>query len=160
MNWDAVGAIGEIIGAVVVVITLLYLAIQIRQTSKSIEVAALRDTTAQWNQWSELLATTPDLAAIVVRGNQSYRQLSDEEALRYGAYVQSFFDNIESSRNLNILHEVDKDLEVIEAIVRRRITVNGFYEWWTENTQDYDSGFVDWVEKIHAADEFSEKYEK
>lgn len=160
MNWDAIGAIGEIIGAVVVVITLLYLATQIRQTSKSIEVSALRDTTAQWNQWSELLATTPDLAAIVVRGNKSYRQLSEEDALRYGAYVQSFFDNAESSRSLNVLHEIDKDLEVTEAIVRRRISVNGFYEWWTENTQDYDDDFVEWVEKIHASRNDSETDER
>ena len=67
MNWDAIGAVGEIIGAVVVIVTLLYVAKQIRQTSKSLEMAALRDTTAQWNQWSELLVTTPDLAAIVAR---------------------------------------------------------------------------------------------
>jgi len=30
MNWDAVGAIGEIVGAAVVVVTLAYLAIQVR----------------------------------------------------------------------------------------------------------------------------------
>ena len=31
MNWDAIGAVGEIIGAVVVIVTLLYVAKQIRQ---------------------------------------------------------------------------------------------------------------------------------
>jgi len=30
VNWDAIGAIGEIVGAVAVLITLLYLAIQVR----------------------------------------------------------------------------------------------------------------------------------
>lgn len=160
MNWEAIGAIGEFVGAIVVVITLLYLAVQIRQTSKSIEVSALRDTTAQWNHWSELLATSPDLAAIVVRGNQSYRQLSDEEALRYGAYVQSFFDNVESSRTLSVLHKLDTDLEVTEAIVRRRISTNGFYEWWTENMQDYDRDFVDWIEKVREPGNNSEKDER
>lgn len=33
MNWDAIGAISEIIGTIVVVITLIYLAIQIRQNN-------------------------------------------------------------------------------------------------------------------------------
>jgi len=33
MNWEAVGAIGEVFGALVVVGTLLYLALQIRQNS-------------------------------------------------------------------------------------------------------------------------------
>lgn len=32
MNWDAVGAVGEVLGAVAVFVTLAYLALQIRQT--------------------------------------------------------------------------------------------------------------------------------
>ena len=31
MNWDAIGAIGEILGAIVVIATLGYVAVQIRQ---------------------------------------------------------------------------------------------------------------------------------
>ena len=34
MNWEAIGAIGEIIGAVAVVVTLAYLAIQIRNNTQ------------------------------------------------------------------------------------------------------------------------------
>ncbi len=33
MNWDAIGAIGEIVGALAVLATLIYLAVQIRQNS-------------------------------------------------------------------------------------------------------------------------------
>lgn len=34
MNWESIGAISEIIGTIVVVITLVYLAVQIRQNNK------------------------------------------------------------------------------------------------------------------------------
>jgi hypothetical protein len=34
MNWEAIGAIGEIIGAVAVVVTLAYLAVQIRNSTR------------------------------------------------------------------------------------------------------------------------------
>ena len=37
MNWDAVGAIGEIVGALAVVITLVYLAIQVRQNTRHLQ---------------------------------------------------------------------------------------------------------------------------
>ena len=33
MNWDAIGAIGELLGALVVVITVGYLAVQVRQNT-------------------------------------------------------------------------------------------------------------------------------
>ena len=41
MNWDAIGAIGEVIGALAVFITLGYLAIQIRQNTKAVRASAL-----------------------------------------------------------------------------------------------------------------------
>jgi hypothetical protein len=65
MNWNAVGTIAEIIGATVVVVTLLNVAREIRKNSKSLSMATLRDTTAQWNQWSEMIATSSALADIV-----------------------------------------------------------------------------------------------
>ena len=37
MNWDAIGAVGEIIGAAAVVVTLAYLALQVRASTKESE---------------------------------------------------------------------------------------------------------------------------
>ena len=39
MNWEAIGAIGEIVGGVGVIATLIYLAVQIRQNTRSVEAA-------------------------------------------------------------------------------------------------------------------------
>ena len=146
VDWNAVGALGEILGAVAVVITLLYLSKQIRQNSRSVQVAALRDTTSQWNHWSELLATSPDLAEIVVRGNHSFKGLTEADALRYGAFVQTFFDNVESSLTLVQIHKVDQDIDAIESIVGRRMLTKGYVEWWEENSIDYGDEFVNWID--------------
>ena len=148
MNWDAIGAVGEILGAVAVIATLIYLAKQIRQNSQAVQISALRDTTEQWNRWSEVLATSSELADIVARGNRSYNALPENEALRYGAYVQMFFDCAESYRTLVSEHRVQKNLEVLESIVGRRIGTTGFAEWWSENQRDYDAGFVNWINGI------------
>ena len=42
MNWDAIGAIGEILGASAVFITLGYLAVQIRQNTRTLKTSALK----------------------------------------------------------------------------------------------------------------------
>ena len=39
MNWEAIGAIGEIVGAVAVVFTLIYLTIQLRQNTATVKAA-------------------------------------------------------------------------------------------------------------------------
>ena len=148
MNWEALGAFSELVAALAVVITLIFLIKEIRQNSQVVQVAALRDATSQWNHWSNMLASTPDLAAIVVEGNKSYRDLAAEDALRYGAFVQTFFDNASSYRELVIDHHVEDDLDILETIVRRRIIHKGFREWWRENFPDYNQDFIDWTENI------------
>lgn len=151
MNWEALAAIAELIAAVAVVVTLVYLGREVRHNSRSVEMAALRDTTAQWNHWSNMIATSPDLADVVSKGNHSYQALSGPEKLRYGAYVQSFFDNVESVRSLALDYDADKNIEVLESIVTRRLAIQGFADWWAENTDDYEQEFVDWVVRLRKA---------
>ena len=43
MNWDAIGAVGEIVGALAVVVTLAYLAVQIRQNTRMMQREAHLD---------------------------------------------------------------------------------------------------------------------
>jgi hypothetical protein len=148
LNWEAVSAIAEVSAAVAVVVTLLYVSREIRQNSRSLEVSALRDTTAQWNHWSEMIATSPDLADIVAKGNHGLAALSQSESLRYGAWVQSFFDNAESYRSLVNEYRIARDMRVLETIVARRLRIAGFAEWWAANTADYAGDFVDWVESL------------
>lgn len=148
MNWDAIGAVGEILGAIAVVATLIYLAKQIRQNSQAVQVAALRDTTEAWNRWSATMATSSELADIVSRGNSSYKELPESDAMRYGAYMQMFVDSAESYRQLILKHQVEKDLDVLESIVGRRVCDTGFSEWWSEHHLDYNTEFVDWLNNV------------
>ena len=151
MNWDAIGAIGTLVGGVAVLLTLVYLSIQVRQNSRAVQLAGLADITAQWHHCGQLLASSPDLANIVARGHESYDSLTAEEELRYGAYVQAFFDVSESY--LRLIDEIDLggQEEVLASIVRARIGIHGMAEWWRRNVGDYDPRFVEWVEEIRTS---------
>lgn len=151
MNWEAIGAVGEIAGVIAVIVTLLFVAREIRLNARSLAMTALRDSTHQWNQWSEMIASSQSLADIVARGNVSFASLRENEKLRYAAYVQSFFDNTESYRSLVIDYEVDRDLDVLVSIVRRRLQIPGFCEWWQDYRDDYGEDFQNWVDAHIAA---------
>lgn len=59
MNWEAIGAIGEVLGAIGVIATLLYLAIQIHQNTKAIRGATLDSITERKQfelNWSSEIA--------------------------------------------------------------------------------------------------------
>ena len=50
INWDAVGAIGEVVGAFGVIATLIYLAMQIRQNTQVTRAATAQQMTNNWVQ--------------------------------------------------------------------------------------------------------------
>jgi hypothetical protein len=68
MNWGAIGAVGEVVGAIAVVITLLYLAIQIRLNTK-VARATIRQELAKADQKSSLLKRN---------SNSGINELSDD----------------------------------------------------------------------------------
>lgn len=55
MNWDAIGAIGEGAGAVAVVVTLFYLALQMRQSRKMQRAVAQRDLLQRVADWTRMV---------------------------------------------------------------------------------------------------------
>ena len=62
MNWDAVGAIAEVLGAIGVIVSLLYLANQIRQSTQTEKARAHQDI------FSALSAHTDHMRSATQRG--------------------------------------------------------------------------------------------
>ena len=55
MNWEAIGAVGEVGGAIAVVATLAYLAAQIRHSSESTLASTQFAIQAEYNRMHEVL---------------------------------------------------------------------------------------------------------
>ncbi len=51
MIWDAIGAVGEIVGAAGVIISLIYLAVQIKNQNIQSQLTAENEMTSQWNDF-------------------------------------------------------------------------------------------------------------
>ena len=82
MNWEAVGAIGEIAGALAVIITLVYLSAQVRQNTKASRLAAIQAANENSSRFSELIATDPELSELVWRGMREPDSLDEAETRR------------------------------------------------------------------------------
>ncbi len=81
MNWDAIGAVAETIGTIAVLVTLLYLSMQMRIANKQREIESLRHNWDGLNQLCDLLGESTEKASIVKRGRESLESLTDEERL-------------------------------------------------------------------------------
>ena len=56
MNWEAVGALGEWIGASAVVISIVFLAQQVRSNTRAVKARAAYDANIGWAELNERLA--------------------------------------------------------------------------------------------------------
>ena len=93
MNWEAIGAIGEIVGAFAVVATLIYLASQTKLNRQATELntqalrsSARTEASRYWSEETIRLALSPDMATILDQGMIDASKLSDEHRQRLIAW--------------------------------------------------------------------------
>jgi hypothetical protein len=106
LNWEAVGALGEVIGAVGVIFTLGYLAIQVRQNSAVVRAATRQAISTTQSEVGFRLAANSELRAAAmqftnVNSTVSEAQLASHFYLRavlrtfenqYHQYIDGTFD--------------------------------------------------------------------
>lgn len=81
MNWDAIGAIGELAGAATVVISVLYLALQVRQTNRKSATDSGTEVLAEMNRLQEFVFSDPGGAALLLKLKDG-SDLSPEEQIK------------------------------------------------------------------------------
>lgn len=70
MNWDAIGAAGEVAGAVGVILTLVYLSVQIRRSTAQARSDALIKVNDMVRDVCMKLADDPELTKTVLQAGQ------------------------------------------------------------------------------------------
>jgi hypothetical protein len=103
---EQLGSIGEVVGALATVVTLLYLAVQIRQNTRSIRSASIASYVQSSNAISNLLATDPQVCDLYFKGLEDPGSLTESDRRRFiillGSYVISLqqADQMESAGTL------------------------------------------------------------
>lgn len=90
MNWEAVGAVGEILGALVVLLTLAYLARQIRQNTAAIRTQTYEAVMTGFNDLNVHIVSRPQVADLLMRGHFEPTSLGQSEAVQYSFLLRSY----------------------------------------------------------------------
>ena len=88
---EALGNIGDFVGGIGVVVTLIYLAIQIRINSKTVKSAAAESVMQSMSEFFRAMAQTPGGAALIERGFTEYDALERHQQLEFYLWLFSWF---------------------------------------------------------------------
>jgi len=149
MNWTAIGATGELLGAIGVIASLLYLARQMRGAVADQRRGAAQAVFTKMNTVYESASANPQLADVYLRGTANLSALSPAEAMQFSALLITFVRSYEE-----LLHYKRADAigdwvwESVELVVLETLSTPGALEWWAKRRSWFTSAFQDHVASV------------
>ncbi len=142
MNWTAIGATGELFGAIGVIASLLYLARQMRRAAADARRAAAQAVFTKMNTVYESVSANPQLADVFLRGTANLSALSPAEAMQFSALLLGFVRSYEELLHYKRTGAIgDWVWESVELVVLPSLTTPGGLEWWARRRSWFTSAF-------------------
>ena len=123
--------IAEIIAAIAVVLSLIYLGLQIRNSRIQSQNDSIDLITKQRGDHIRLLAGNSEMACILAKGFAAKRRLHPNEHFRFDSYIYYVFVNYELAFRKWKRNEIDNELwSAIDQGMHWWLTGPGVRKWW------------------------------
>jgi len=156
MNWEALGATAELLGAIGVIATLVYLAVQIRQNNHQLRGSATTAVYEYQRTLTEMLSADPELYKIALRGNEDLSSLSAWEQQRFTIWAIHETGMWEMCHRLLKQGALDEELYQGKAQYWHQLHSSpGRREWWETHSvmlnEDFYREISEQLEEIPVA---------
>ena len=131
MTWEAVTAITELVGLTVVVASVIYIAIQTKQTNEHATASSEIEWINAWNQILNSWVSDERTTSIIRRGFYSFEGLEPSEQAVFHMRIGALVNQWVMVRKLNEKNLVGEDI-VDEAtkVVVATLSTNGGFEFF------------------------------
>lgn len=149
MDWDTLGNIAEVVASIAVLITLIYLSVQIKQSTETAREAILRNQTDRNMDNSKFMAGTPGMMDIYIRTMDDPDSVTKEERWRFGSYMFGMFLDFQEAYHFHAARrQVDYWWPFIERNIRFYVSRPGGRAWWnSQGRKMLDDKFVEFVDQ-------------
>ncbi len=149
MNWEAIGSIGEVVGASAVFISLLYLALQIRNSRRSDQIVAAAGAASAVHNWIGQIVRDETLYDLYRRGLTDYDSLSRSEKGRYSLLLFQLFRSGETGWAQMQMGVLDPGYWAgVEATLSYVFTTTGGKSFLAKNSRFFRADYCVAVQKI------------
>ena len=148
MNWDAIAAIGQIVRAFAVVLSLAYLGAQIRQNTTGVRRGTTAEAFTAVRDWGYHIIADPSIRQAFLRGSEGLENLSDDETAQYWALIFNFFKTAEVLHFQYINGAMDEGVWAgWEKFLSAYSTTTGSLQYYRERRQFFSPRFQEWVDE-------------
>ena len=141
MNWDALSAIAEILGAVAVVVTLVYLASQIRQANIQAQGEAHSNWLTTWNETIKGWIADRDTIQVLQKGFADFSTLPNVEQAIFAQQLAALINHWHLAADLVDRGLIDKQLYLgATELVRSVCSTKGGLQFLESNYSAFPRG--------------------
>ena len=153
MNWEAIGAIGELTGAFAVVVSLIYVGVQVRHSAGAVRSAAANDASVAMQNWYLEMGSNRQASDIWFNAMTSPDPLSTHDEFQFMMSMHAVLLGMQNSYFLS--QEGTLDAEFREAITTAIVAVKdlpGMDRYWRQRRDFFHAGFAEYVDGLLAQD--------
>ena len=152
MNWEAVGALAELVGAIAVVATLAFLAVQLRQNTSAARAGTTQSVLSAAAGWLEHVSADSELSDLYARGLADRSSLEPPENVRFHFLMTACFRRWEAVYHHSTAGALaDSDWEGLRTAMGTVVKLPGARAWWSEHRGSYNTPFREFIDALAAA---------
>ena len=146
-------SIAEIIGAFAVVMSLIYVGVQVNDSASAVRSAAANDANVAIQSWYLQIGSNQQTSELIYRALTSEEALSNDEEFQYLMVMHGIFLGFQNSYLLAEEGTIDVELrESLTSVIAGVKGQPGMKRYWRQRKSYLHSGFAEWAEQIFSGD--------
>jgi len=149
LDWEIIGAVAEFVGAVGVVVTLLYVARQIRAAAVEGQRSRYNELTSSVANTGQTWAANDALSEIMFRGLRDPSSLEPYESFRFYSGVYGLMKTWEATYHYSVDQGIhDWGADGLRATMSSFMALPGMQRYWAGRRSWYSQAFQAEVDRV------------
>lgn len=145
-NLRQLADLAQVFGAIGVIISLIYLATEVRQNTKALRSGTFQNMTAQSLQMRSYAINDSAFVHFQLKGAESPDSLTAYERRRWSYYVGAAFRTFENIHYQYASGMLDSELwQGYDRTIRGLVAQPGYERWYRANNDQFSAGFQHYI---------------
>ncbi|MDP9098668.1 MAG: hypothetical protein M3N48_06695 [Verrucomicrobiota bacterium] len=154
MNWEAISAVSQLVGSLAVVISVLYLAVQLRSSTRVARVAAQDAAAAALRDVTKPFMENAELGRVWRTGLENLEALSPEDQARFFHAAYQFMKALETIHYHYVYGLLDAQLwEGWRELLRHYVATPGIHYYLTQRGPVFSRRFRQFIAELEPVTE-------
>ena len=154
LKLSELASLAEVIGAIAVVISLVYVGAQVRDTTRAVRSSAINDANIALQSWYQMMSSDPEGIRVYLEASLSPEPLTRDEEFRFAMQAQAVFYAIQNVYLLGREGSLDEDTTAaLTAGIQATRHTPGLRRFWAQRKPYFDPEFAEYVEQVFAMPE-------